>query len=501
LNGRISNSSNQEITLKLIMKMSFKNAYYKAGLLLLPLSYLFFVSCAQPKNALMTSGTADLPIAFPGAEGYGKYTTGGRGGKVMVVTNLNDDGPGSFRDAVGNKEPKIVVFAVSGTIHLESPLEIRANTTVAGQTAPGDGICLADQPVKIGGDNVIIRYLRFRMGDRFQNQGQVVGGGHDDAFSAYKRRYIIIDHCSLSWSTDEVFSIYGGDSTTLQWNLIAEPLNFSYHFEKGDKDFESHGYGAIWGGRHLSAHHNLIAHCVSRTPRFDGIRNVPEENVDFRNNVLYNWGHNNVYAGEGGSYNIVNNYYKYGPATNKKVQFQVANPWDKAPAIAYGKYYIEGNYVDGSKEVTNNNWLGVRLENDSTGNKMQQVRQVTPVVAETLPIQSAEEAYQSVLRSVGAVLPNRDTLDQRIIDDVRNRTGRIIDVQGGYPHGTPYEQTKGAWPVLQSKEAPKDSDSDGMPDTFEDKKGLNKLDPTDASKNSLHKHYSNIEVYINSLFV
>lgn len=460
---------------------------------------LLMVACAQQKK-IGTSPTEEFPIAFPGAEGFGKYTTGGRGGKVIVVTNLNDDGPGSFREAVKKKDPKIVVFAVSGTIHLESPLEIRANTTIAGQTAPGDGICLADQPVKIGGDNVIIRYMRFRMGDRYQNKGQVPGAGHDDAFSAYKRKNIIIDHCSMSWSTDEVFSVYGGDSTTLQWNLISEPLNYSYHFEKGDKDFEQHGYGGIWGGRHLSAHHNLFAHCLSRTPRFDGIRNAPEENVDFRNNVIYNWGHNNSYAGEGGTYNIVNNYYKYGTATGKKVQFQIVNPNDKAPEIPFGKFYVAGNYVDGSNEVTNNNWLGVKVGNNNSTADPEQIKLSAPFSTIVVTTQSAEEAYQSILNSVGAVLPNRDTLDQRILHEVRTRTGRIIDVQGGFPHGTPYEVSKSAWPVLQSKEAPKDSDSDGMPDAWEDKNGLNKQDPVDASRNTLHKYYTNIEVYINSLF-
>lgn len=480
------------------MDLSIKSTSRRAGLLLFPLCCYILMACTQSKQVVGTGGAEDLPIAFPGAEGFGKYTTGGRGGKVMVVTNLNDDGPGSFREAVKKKDPKIVVFAVSGTIHLESPLEIRANTTVAGQTAPGDGICLADHPVKIGGDNVIIRYMRFRMGDRYQNQGQVVGSGHDDAFSAYKRKHIIIDHCSMSWSTDEVFSVYGGDSTTLQWNLIAEPLNYSYHFEKGDTDFEHHGYGGIWGGQHLSAHHNLFAHCVSRTPRFDGIRNTPQENVDFRNNVIYNWGQNNTYAGEGGTYNLVNNYYKYGPATSKKVQFQIVNPFDKAPQIPYGKFYLTGNYVDGSKEVSNNNWLGVRLEKDKTGNP-EQVRLATPFAAVPVSTQSAEEAYRSVLKNVGSILPARDTLDQRILNDVRNRTGRIIDVQGGFAHGTPYEQSKVAWPTLRSKEAPKDSDSDGLPDNWEDKNGLNKLDPTDASGSQLHKHYTNIELYINSL--
>src|SRR5688572_9523561 len=237
---------------------------------------LFSFACSQQKNVQILTPT-QKSLAFPTAEGFGKYTKGGRGGAVFIVSNLNDDGEGSLRKAVGAKGPRIVVFAVSGTIHLASPLSIKSDVTIAGQTAPGDGICLADYPVSLGGNNIVIRYLRFRMGDKNQNEGKVNGGGADDAFSGSKRKNIVIDHCSMSWSTDEVFSIYAGDSTTAQWNLISEPRNYSYPFETGDKDFEQHGYGGIWGGMHASFHHNLFAYCNSRTPRFDGIRNAPIE--------------------------------------------------------------------------------------------------------------------------------------------------------------------------------------------------------------------------------
>src|SRR6185436_2809978 len=209
-------------------------------------------SCAQPVSNLSTAES--YPIAFPGAEGFGKYTTGGRGGNVFIVTNLNDKGPGSFREAAEAKGKRIIVFAVSGTIHLDTKLNIKGEVTIAGQTAPGDGICLADNSVSLGGDNIIVRYLHFRMGDKYQKGGMVDGNGGDDAFGGTRRKNIIIDHCSMSWSTDEVFSVYAGDSTTLQWNLISEPLNYSYHFETGDKDYEHHGYGGIWGGLHLTAH-------------------------------------------------------------------------------------------------------------------------------------------------------------------------------------------------------------------------------------------------------
>jgi pectate lyase len=456
------------------------------------------VSCSAQTQLTGANNTAGASVAFPGAEGFGKYTTGGRGGKVYIVSNLNDDGEGSLRQAVSAHEPRIVVFAVSGTIHLLSPLSFKSNLTIAGQTAPGDGICLADYPVFIGGDNIIVRFLRFRMGDKNQKGGRVDGNGGDDAFGGTRKKNIIIDHCSMSWSTDEVFSVYGGDSTTLQWNLIAEPLNYSYHFEKGDSDYEHHGYGAIWGGRHSTFHHNLFAHCNSRTPRFDGIRNIPEENCDFVNNVIYNWGHNNVYAGEGGNYNIINNYYKYGPDTKENVKSRIANPWSKPPSIPFGKWYIDGNYMDGDKTVTDNNWKGVVLEK-GTKSDLTAVKLNSPFPAVTIEMESAKDAYTSVLKYVGCIYPTRDTLDLRILRNVVERTGRMIDVQGGYPHGTEYEKTVNAWPTLKSGPAPKDSDGDGMPDEWEIKNGLNPHDSNDAAGHKLDQHFTNIEVYLNSL--
>lgn len=465
--------------------------------------FLFFVfalpGCAQTKAINIPLAEPEIPIAFPGAEGFGKYTTGGRGGKVFIVSNLNDDGEGSFRQAATAKGPRIIVFAVSGTIHLLSPLKIRGDVTIAGQTAPGDGICIADQPVSLAGDNIIIRYMRFRLGDRYQNKGAVQGSGHDDALGGIGRKHIIIDHCSLSWSTDEVISVYNGDSTTLQWNIIAEPLNYSYHFEAGNSDYENHGYGGIWGGRHFSAHHNLFAHCLSRNPRFAGIRSIKEELVDYRNNVIYNWGHNTIYGGEGGRYNIVNNYFKYGPSTSQNVRFRIVNPSrQQNPPIGYGKYFVQGNYVDGDAETTANNYRGIHMGNNGTENDKKEAVVNQPFPAEYIRTQSATEAYQLVLQKAGASL-RRDTLDERIINDVINRTGKIIDVQGGYPHGTSYEISRHAWPQLKSLPPPKDSDGDGMPDAWEIKNGLNPYNDSDATKVSLHKFYTNIEVYINSL--
>lgn len=457
------------------------------GSLLLP--------CTAQQN-IVTSAPSEKAIAFPGAEGFGQYATGGRGGKVFIVSNLNDDGPGSFRQAATAKVPRIIVFAVSGTIHLEKRLSIAGNVTIAGQSAPGDGICLADQPVSISGDNIVIRYLRFRMGDKYQRGGMVDGNGADDAFGGTHRKHIIIDHCSLSWSTDELLSVYAGDSSTLQWNLLAEPLNYSYHFETGDKDYEYHGYGGIWGGRHLSAHHNLIAHCNSRTPRFDGIRNAPEENVDYRNNIIYNWGHNNTHAGEGGRYNIINNYYKYGPSTSKNVRSQLLNPFNRKD-IPYGKFYVAGNYVDGAAEITGNNWLGVKVgsgKDDITQVKLDAPFDIVPVTTQT-----AAEAYTLVLQQAGASLPKRDTLDQRIVNNVKQRTGSFVDVQGGFPHGTAYELTVGAWPALHPAPASQDKDKDGMPDQWEKAHQLNPVDNSDASLYTLHKQYTNLEIYLNEL--
>jgi hypothetical protein len=336
------------------------------------------------------------------------------------------------------------------------------------------------------------------MGDRYQRQGLKPGSGSDDTFGGTRNSNVIIDHCSLSWSEDEVCSVYAGDSTTLQWNIIAEPLNYSYHVEPGDTDYQHHGFGGIWGGAHTSGHHNLFAHCVSRTPRFDGQRNIPSEFVDYRNNVIYNWASNNVYAGEGGKYNVVNNYYKAGPSTGKSVRFRTLNPYKRSPDLDYGRFYMAGNFIEGSEAVTQNNWLGAVMQNGS-GSDTIKAKADRAFPTELVTSHSAAEAYDLVLRLAGAILPERDTLDQRIINDVKQGTGRIIDVQGGYPHGTEYDITKKAWPVLHASPAFPDADQDGIPDEWEKKHRLNPADPSDASAVTGHTYYTNIELYINSL--
>lgn len=464
----------------------------------------------------MTHAVPAQLLSFPGAEGAGKWVTGGRGTvatapKVFEVTSLLDDGSaGTFRYACTNNSPsapsRIIVFRVSGTIHLTSKLSLnRANTTIAGQTAPGGGICIADYPVTIGANNMIIRHMRFRLGDKNQNLGMVNGSGDDDAFgdNGGGRSNIIIDHCSVSWSSDEALTIYKGDNVTLQWNFITEPLNYSYHFETGDTDYEHHAYGGIQSGKHMSIHHNLYAHCKGRMPRFDGIRNASADSVDFRNNVLYNWGDYNVNGGEGGAYNVVNNYYKYGPATPNTStngvnrRNMLINPYDQAsPAIPYGKYFLVGNYCDNSSAITNNNWKGAAFGGgtlaDSTGSKV-----TVPFNCVNINMQTSQEAYAGVLGNAGASLPYRDTLDSRIVNDVKNRTGNLIDVQGGFPHGTAYSISQTAWPTLPTGTAPLDSDHDGMPDLWETQRGLNKLSAADMNTYTATTGYSNVETYLN----
>ncbi|MFT3845991.1 MAG: pectinesterase family protein [Lacibacter sp.] len=463
-------------------------------------------------------------ISFPGAEGAGRFTTGGRGTvdvptTVFEVTHLNDDNSvGSLRYALSQTAThRTVVFRVSGTIHLTSKLNIRGNTTVAGQTAPGDGICLADYPVVISGDNVILRYIRCRMGDKNQLKTSPAGcgvpvapfsascmpldgSGGDDALGNLGGKNIIIDHCSVSWSSDEALTVYRGDSVTMQWNLISEPLNYSYHFETGDTDFENHGYGGIWGSLHGTFHHNLIAHCRNRNPRFAGNSTYAAgsvESADFRNNVIYNWGINSIYGGEGGQYNIVNNYFKYGPNTSSGVKYRIVGV-DSNATEGYASYYLSGNYVDGSVTNTSNNWSGASMISGNAADTVKS-KSSTAFITSYLPSTThiAEEAYQLVLQYAGASL-KRDTLDERVVNNVKNRTGRIIDVQGGYPHATPYASTVNAWPVLNSTTAPTDTDHDGMPDVWETANSLNPNDPSDRGIFAANG-YTNLENYLNSL--
>lgn len=275
-------------------------------------------------------------VAFPGAEGYGKYTTGGRGGKILIVTNLNDSGEGSLRNAIEQKGARTVLFAVDGTIELKSPLRINNDSiTIAGQSAPGDGICLKDYPLTINASNVIVRYIRVRVGDRHNRDSDGVGGGR------YGQKNVILDHISVSWSIDECLSIYKTENLTVQWCLITHSLHTSIH-TKG-----SHGFGGIWGGYKATFHHNLLANHASRNPRFASVDGTKW--VDYRNNVVYNWGFKTAYGGgHHAEINIVNNYYKPGPASQHHRLLDVADD-------GTGRYYIAGNVMAGDNDVTQNN--------------------------------------------------------------------------------------------------------------------------------------------------
>ncbi|MBA9076350.1 pectate lyase family protein [Rufibacter quisquiliarum] len=457
------------------------NALRKLTLLGLAFQFASLTGCAQKAASAAATAAAEEKeaLAFPGAEGFGKYATGGRGGQVVVVTNLNDNGPGSLREAVRKKGPRIIVFAVSGNIDLESPLDINnGDLTIAGQSAPGDGICLRNYPVSIKADNVIVRYMRFRMGDKAAQQADAVGANKG-------MNNIIIDHCSMSWATDECASFYYNKNFTLQWCIISESLNASVH-AKGE-----HGYGGIWGGRGASFHHNLLASHNSRNPRFSGSKSVPnppDELVDFTNNVVYNWGHNSTYGGEKGRYNMVNNYYKSGLATQESKRDRIVNP--SAP---YGKFYVAGNYVDGFPAVTKNNWHGgVQPDHKDSVQAAKAEKQFTVV---SVPTQEPQAAFEAVLSQAGASL-KRDAVDARIVQEVR--AGRSTN--GKHKNGIiDSQQDVGGWPELKSLPAPADKDQDGMPDAWEQQHKLNPGSAADASAKTLSKFYTNVEVYLNSL--
>lgn len=412
-------------------------------------------------------------VAFPGAEGFGKYTTGGRGGRVVVVNHLGDHGPGSLRSAIEMDGPRLIIFSVSGTIALESPLSIKeGNITIAGQSSPG-GICLKNFPLVIEADNVIIRFMRFRLGDESSQQ--------TDAITAIKGNSdIIIDHCSMSWATDECASFYRNRNFTLQWCIISESLNRSVH-EKGD-----HGYGGIWGGAPASFHHNLLACHNSRLPRFSGsesTRNGSDELVDFRNNVIYNWVNNNIYGGESGRYNVVGNYYLPGPATKKSKHFFI-NPWRP-----FGKFYVDRNFFAGNKYLTENNRSGIFVDNvDSTD-------AITPFPVIAPPDQSAESAFKCVLECSGAIF-YRDSVDARLISEILNANSRSGPQKNGIIDS---QRDVGGWPQLRKVRQEDDSDADGMPDIWEVEHGLNPGCPADSAGRDLDNEYDNVEVYLNEL--
>ena len=392
-------------------------------------------------------------IAFPGAEGYGRYTTGGRGGKVYHVTSLEDDGSqGTFRWALKQKGAKTIIFDVAGTIHLKSELRTEHDSlTIAGQTSPG-GICLADYGFSINSNNVIIRFLRFRPGE--------ASGEEPDGLGASAKKDIIIDHCSISWSVDECLSVYGTENSTVQWCIVSETLR------KATLVDGTHGYSGNRGGKNASYHHNLIAHCESRVPRPTTL--ALTECVDIRNNVFYNWVGNGCYDGEDQHVNLVNNYYKPGPATEQ----------------AYNGQHENGKHLDS---------LWTDKVKDS-------IRLKESLAFGEVTTHEAPQAYLQVLKYAGCC-NYRDAVDQRILSDVRNKKATCTG-EGNAPGfiNSPYDTGTSPWPELKvaGLTPPIDSDGDGIPDEWELKNGLDPQNPADGSQMK-GWNYTNLEIYLNSL--
>ena len=482
--------------------------------------------------------------AFPGAEGYGRYTTGGRGGTIYHVTRLDDycDNsdysptyqtenpiPGTLRYAVNQSGARIIVFDVAGTITLKAPIKItKGDLTILGQTAPGDGICLKDQNVTIQASNIIIRYLRFRMGDegkRYYKNGSELADKdkhvEDDAMNSYHKdgdevSNIIIDHCTMSWCTDECGSFYGNRDFTLQWCILSESLRNSVH-EKGQ-----HGYGGIWGGEKASFHHNLLADHDSRNPRFDhGFVSPLAGPVDYINNVVYNWGSNSTYGGENKpdleakKFNMINNYYKPGPYTQNESHLvnRLLNPTTKCSNcnstdqynVVPGKFYISGNKVNGSTATISNTYLAFDSQYSLSQFQSNCVLSGRAKSSEekfnynTISLQSADKAYEVVANYAGASYA-RDAIDTRVISDMRSGTYSHEGSKGSSYGLIDTQSDVGGWPTLTGT-AKTDTDGDGIPDEWEDAYGLNKNDASDAVTYTLdtHGYYMNIEVYANSL--
>lgn len=488
--------------------------------------------------------------AFPGAEGFGRYTNGGRGGVVYHVTTLDDyysqsdysptgkkDKPvkGTLRYAVEKKGARIVVFDVAGTITLKCPLKIENDSiTILGQTAPGDGICLRNHTVSVNASNVIIRFMRFRMGDeglRYYHSGKPLEGKEmrieDDAMnSAHKSNAechdIIIDHCSLSWSSDECGSFYANQDFTLQWCVLAESLRNSVHV-KGN-----HGYAGIWGGKSASFHHNLIAHHDSRAPRFDhGYLSTFSGPIDYINNVVYNWGNNSTYGGENKAgcepkqINFIGNYYKAGPYTINEIKDRAermlnptttcSNCEKQDPAsVVPAQFFFDDNIINGHAATIENNVtydknydINKFLENCILKNRVLSL-DYDYAKYNTLSKHDANKAFCKVVEYAGASL-SRDIIDTEVCDDVNNGTAKYKGCRTGASGliDTP-DDVKGdresAWPNLTGN-ALVDTDEDGIPDSWEIANKLNPNDATDGLKYTLDKkgYYSNLEVYANSI--
>jgi pectate lyase len=433
--------------------------------------------------------------AFPGAWGGGIHTTGGRGGRVIAVTNLDDDGPGSFRDAVEAEGPRIVVFRVAGIIALQSDIDINnPDVTVAGQSAPGDGVCLAYHSLNINTRNVVLRHIRVR-------RGRPEGGQGSDNIGGNPERQIIVDHCSTSWGMDENLSLYRFMDQQPNGSAIKYPtknITVQYCISSEALNAGNHAFGGTWGGEDSTFHHNLFACNTGRNPSI-GMGGE----FDYRNNVIYNWRHRTMDGGDETSMmNVINNYYKPGPATNDNMRSVIARieqrnqyspgrnfqpgGWYPDAQPRPGKWYVAGNVLEGDPEVTADNWRGMRGPEELA-------RVNTAFEAWPVNQQSALDAYAAVLNSAGATLPKRDAVDARVCESVR--TGKLLTENGivddpkqvgGYPEY-----------VFDPAEVPADADSDGMSDDWERAHGLNPASATDGPVDSDGDGYTNVEEFLN----
>lgn len=419
-------------------------------------------ACMAPLTAL-AQNTPSIP-AFPGAEGFGAATVGGRGGAVYEVTNLNDSGPGSLRDGISQAH-RTIVFRVSGTIELQSKLLLRQPfITIAGQTAPGGGICLRNYTTQITTHDVVIRFIRSRLGD--------MDGQQDDGITVGNNaQNVILDHCSSTWSVDEALSTAGDNQNiTIQWCIIAEGLNHSIH-AKGN-----HGYGSLARSNGpVSWYHNLWAHNNSRNPRLgDNYGRGAHPFFDVRNNVMYDYGE--ICSGlTQGIFNVnyVGNYIRPGPNSKAKTPIHI-------DANSTLEFYLNGNVFEGHDDFTNDNKKFIDAKEPVA--KTVDAPFPSPQMA-TMP---AQQAYEAVLAIGGACLPARDAVDTRIMQEVKDRNGTIIDS----------EKQVGGWPELKSTEAPADTDHDGMPDAWEKAHGLNPADAADAIVDADKDGLTNLEEYL-----
>ena len=454
----------------------------------------------------------ELVAACHHIEGGGAAVTGGDGGTVYRVSRLDDEKDpntglpmaGTLRYAVNQVGARRVLFTVSGTIHLDSELRIKnGSITIDGQSAPGDGICLADYPLVINATNVIVRFIRVRLGD--------VSNTESDAVSVNDATGVVLDHLSCSWSVDECVSCYGNTNFTMQYCIVSESLRNSIH-DKGQ-----HGYAGIWGGTNASFHHNLLAHHDSRNPRFDHdyVDATHIGPIDFVNNVVYNWKGNSAYGGEGSNQggggrhiNFVNNYYKPGPATPNAttnltgIGTRLIDPWTSCSNCTHKcggdvvapKIYLVGNTMTTSTAVTADNWKGSTKTKSVAGVNTRWTEGLTPLVNE----QTAEQAYVTVLAKAGCSL-HRDAVDTRILEEVRTGTYTYEGAKGSTGGLIDTQSDVGGWPELQTAARETDTDYDGIPDTWETKNGLNPSDPMDARQITLVTGHTNLDVYLNDI--